>query len=61
MPRHRDYTNPGGAVSEAMYDDHLEIIKHRRRTSITPEKLAQPHQPSPGTRSSRGVLPGRDH
>ena len=45
---HRDYTIPGGAVSVAMYDDHLEIINTGTlHFDITPEKLAQPHQSRP--------------
>jgi ATP-dependent DNA helicase RecG len=46
--RHRDHTIPGGAVSVAMYDDHLEIINTGTlHFDITPEKLAQPHQSRP--------------
>ena len=45
---HRDYTVPGGAVSVAMYDDHLEIINTGTlHFDITPEKLARPHQSRP--------------
>jgi ATP-dependent DNA helicase RecG len=45
---HRDFTIAGGAVSVAMYDDHLEIINTGMlHFDITPEKLAQPHQSRP--------------
>ena len=45
---HRDYTNAGGAVSVAMYDEHLEIINiGTLHFDITPEKLARPHQSRP--------------
>ncbi len=37
--------NPGGAVSVAMYDDHLEITNPGSfQFGITPEKLTQPHE-----------------
>ena len=45
---HRDYTIPGGALSVAMYDDHLEIINPGAlHFGITPEKLTQPHESKP--------------
>ena len=45
---HRDYTIPGGAVSVAMYDDHLEITNPGSfQFGITPEKLTQPHESRP--------------
>lgn len=37
---HRDYTIPGGAVSVAMYDNHLEVTNPGAlHFGITPEKL----------------------
>ena len=45
---HRDYTIPGGAVSVAMYDDHLEITNPGSfQFGITPEKLTRPHESRP--------------
>ena len=51
---HRDYTIPGGAISVAMYDDHLEIINPGTlHFGITPAKLAHAAPiRSPGIRSS---------
>ena len=54
---HRDYTIPGGAVSVAMYDDHLEIINTGElHFDITPEKLVQPHQSRPWNPIIAGVF-----
>ena len=45
---HRDYTQPGGAVAVAMYDDRLEITNPGRLPfGLTPEKLQQPHESRP--------------
>jgi ATP-dependent DNA helicase RecG len=45
---HRDYTISGGAVSVAMYNDHLEITNPGvLHFGITPEKLTQPHESKP--------------
>ena len=45
---HRDYSEPGGAVSLAMYDDRLEIINPDKfHFGITPEKLKGPHESKP--------------
>jgi len=44
---HRDYSEPGGAVSLAMYDDRLEIINPDRFHGITPDKLKGPHESKP--------------
>jgi predicted HTH transcriptional regulator len=45
----------GGAVSVAMYDNHLEIInRDTLHFDITPEKLAQPHQSRPRGRGTNG-------
>jgi len=45
---HRDYTIPGGAVSVAMYDNHLEVTNPGAlHFGITPEKLLQPHESRP--------------
>lgn len=45
---HRDYTVPGGAVTVAMYDDHLEITNPGDfHFGITPEKLTKPHESKP--------------
>jgi ATP-dependent DNA helicase RecG len=45
---HRDYTNAGGAVAVAMYDDHLEITNPGAfHFGITPEMLAKPHESKP--------------
>ncbi len=45
---HRDYTTPGGAVSIAMYDDHLGIVNPGcLNFDMTPEKLAVPHESKP--------------
>ena len=45
---HRDYTNHGGAVGLAMYNDHLEVINPGSfHFGLTPEKLAKPHQSKP--------------
>jgi ATP-dependent DNA helicase RecG len=54
---HRDYTIPGGAVSVAMYDDHLEIINTGSlHFDITPEKLAKPHQSRPWNPIIAGIF-----
>ena len=45
---HRDYTIPGGAVSIAMYDDHLEIVNPGNlHFGITPESLVELHESKP--------------
>ena len=45
---HRDYTIPGGAVSLAMYNDHLEIVNPGVfHFGVTPEKLKRPHESHP--------------
>jgi len=45
---HRDYSEPGGAVSLAMYDDRLEIINPDKfHFGITPDKLKGPHESKP--------------
>lgn len=45
---HRDYSSGGGAVSVALYDDHLEIGNPGGlRFGITPEKLRGPHESKP--------------
>ena len=45
---HRDYSEQGGAVSLAMYDDRLEIINPDKfHFGITPEKLKGPHESKP--------------
>lgn len=45
---HRDYTIPGGSVSLAMYDDHLEIINPGSlHFGLTPQKLKKAHESKP--------------
>jgi ATP-dependent DNA helicase RecG len=45
---HRDYTMGGGAVTVAMYDDHLEIgSPGGLRFGITPETLQRRHESKP--------------
>ncbi len=45
---HRDYMMHGGAVSFAMYDDHLEIVNPGRlHFGMTPKKLIRPHASKP--------------
>ena len=45
---HRDYTNHGGSVALAMYNDHLEVINPGSfHFGFTPEKLMKPHQSKP--------------
>ncbi len=54
---HRDYIIPGGAVSVAMYDEHLEIVNTGTlHFDITPEKLARPHQSRPWNPIIAGVF-----
>jgi len=45
---HRDYSNHGGAVSLAMFDDRLEITNpNGLHFGFTPESLTQPHDTQP--------------
>lgn len=45
---HRDYTMAGGAITVAMYDDHLDIgSPGGLRFGLTPEKLLGPHESRP--------------
>lgn len=45
---HRDYTAGGGAVTIAMYDDHLEIANPGSlHFGLTPEKLQREHESHP--------------
>ena len=54
---HRDYSIPGGAVSVAMYDEHLEIANPGSlHFGMTPEKLVQPHESRPWNPIIAGVL-----
>lgn len=54
---HRDYSIPGGAVSVAMYDDHLEIANPGAfHFGMTPEKLVQPHESRPWNPIIAGVF-----
>jgi ATP-dependent DNA helicase RecG len=54
---HRDYAIPGGAVTVAMYDDHLEISNPGAlHFGITPEKLIEPHESKPWNPIIAGVF-----
>ena len=54
---HRDYAEWGGAVTLAMYDDHLEIGNPGAlRFGLTPEKLFQPHESLPWNPLIAGVF-----
>lgn len=45
---HRDYTNGGGAVTIAVYDDRLEIANpDSLHFGLTPEALTRPHESRP--------------
>ncbi|MCY3018884.1 MAG: putative DNA binding domain-containing protein [Planctomycetota bacterium] len=45
---HRDYSIPGGAVTVALYDDHLEVSNPGAlHFGLSPEKLVQPHESKP--------------
>lgn len=54
---HRDYTQPGGAVTVAMYNDSLEIANPGHLSfGLTPEKLQQPHESRPWNPLIAGVF-----
>jgi ATP-dependent DNA helicase RecG len=54
---HRDYTQAGGAVSVAMYDDRLEIVNPGElHFGLTLEKLLQPHESRPWNPIIAGVF-----